>query len=115
MIDALWYRDTEWHKTKGKHVKVDMTELILAGHSFGAATMVATASKIKETTKQPRALALLDPWLFALHEDIAANKVKVYCPVQAMTTETFPKEIPLKPYNYWDTLCHILKRGKNPK
>ena len=114
VIEALKYRDTDWHRTKGKLVKVDTSELILAGHSFGAATMVATANKLKER-EQPRALALMDPWLFALHEDISANKVKMKCPVQAITTEGFPKEIPKGPYGYWTALCHILKNGKNPK
>ena len=115
MIEALKYRDTDWHRTKGKNVKVDTSELILAGHSFGAATMVATANKIKDMNQQPKALALLDPWLFAMHEDIKAGKVKINCPIQAMTTEGFPKEIPKEPYNYWASLLHIITNGKNPK
>ena len=86
MIEALKYRDTDWHRNKGKNVKVDTSELILAGHSFGSATMVATANKIKDMAQQPKALALMDPWLFALHEDVAADRVKIHCPVQMMTS-----------------------------
>ena len=49
------------------NAKIDMKELILAGHSYGAATMIATASQMAEMEeKNPKALLLMDPWCQAI-------------------------------------------------
>ena len=63
-----------------------MKELLLGGHSFGGATAVAAANLL---TEQPKALLLLDPWLFPIHEEIAAGKVGLRCPVQMIHSEKF--------------------------
>ena len=58
--------------------KLNMEELVLAGHSFGGITAITTAASLKE---QPKAVFVMDPWFFANHELFQTGKLKLQCPV----------------------------------
>ena len=54
------------------NAKIDISELVLSGHSFGGSTMIATANQLKDT-EQPKALLLMDPWNYPFHEGIVSG------------------------------------------
>ena len=53
----------------GTTSNVDMSNLILSGHSFGGQTAILTASQLPEEDK-PRAVLTLDPSLYAFCDEI---------------------------------------------
>lgn len=114
-IDALRKLSPELHfKIFGgsaPNAKIDMSELVLAGHSFGAGTMIAVDSKLK-TSEQPRALLLMDPWVFAIHERVMEGEISVKCPVQMIHTENFHDHVDKKPFDSWGCVQKILKEGR---
>ena len=65
-------------------VKVDMSELILSGHSFGGITAVTTAATL---SSQPKAVVAFDPWFFTNHELFLDGKLRLKCPVQLVSSE----------------------------
>ena len=50
-------------------VKIDLSKLIVGGHSFGGMTAVYTARE----DERVKLVGTLDPWLFAHHEEILAG------------------------------------------
>ena len=52
-----------WFGTKAR---VDISQLVLSGHSFGGSTMIKAASDLPEK-EQPKALLLMDPWCYPIH------------------------------------------------
>ena len=75
----------------GINAKIDMKELILSGHSMGGCTAIEAANQLRNND-QPRALLLMDPWFFPIHDDIQNGSVRFNCPVQMIWSETFHKE-----------------------
>jgi len=64
----------------GSKTKLAIDELVLAGHSFGSATMTQTANLLGDDA-QPKAMLLMDLWCFPLLDDIQSEKIKFRCPV----------------------------------
>ena len=56
----------------GSNVKIDMSELVLGGHSFGSATMTETANQLGDKA-QPKALLLMDLWCYPILESIKSK------------------------------------------
>ena len=50
-------------------VKVEMDELVFAGHSFGAVTAISTSFRLSQA-EQPKAVLVMDPWLYVAADDI---------------------------------------------
>ena len=70
------------------NVTIDMSEYVLAGHSFGGQTAVATAASLPDPDK-PKALFALDPSLYAYADEILAGQYQVTCPVLMIHSEWF--------------------------
>lgn len=64
--------------------------------------------------EQPRALLLLDPWYFPIHEQIATGKTRFKCPVQILNTEEFHRTIPKEEFDSWDLITKSIADGKFP-
>ncbi|KAI8908502.1 platelet-activating factor acetylhydrolase [Gorgonomyces haynaldii] len=60
--DNVVHETFEWSQFKGK---LNLKDLILMGHSFGAATALASLEKLKGVF---RAAVVLDPWMHAVKE-----------------------------------------------
>lgn len=55
--------------------RLDLSDVVFAGHSFGAATaLVMATEKLPRGIAHPRAVICLDPWLFALGDTISQLK-----------------------------------------
>lgn len=65
---------------RGVNVNLNLDELILSGHSFGGGTMIEAASQLKDS-EQPKALLLLDPWFYPIHDAVTNGKARLHCPV----------------------------------
>ena len=78
LIQELKEMSTSLHLSlfggNGHNVKLDMEQLILSGHSFGAMTAVTTAAKMPES-EQPRAVTVIDPWLYALTDEYKIGRL----------------------------------------
>ena len=62
MIDSLYE-----HEPFGlKGVSLDLSRLVLMGHSFGGATALKTATEDNRVA----CVAVLDPWIFPLYKEI---------------------------------------------
>ena len=73
--------------------------------------MIKTASDLPEA-EQPKALLLMDPWCYPIHEEINAGKVGFKCPVQMIHSETFHGKIPLHHFDSWGCIQKTLQNGK---
>ena len=80
-----------------------MSQLVLSGHSFGGGTMIKVASMLKDAD-QPKALLLMDPWNYSIHDDISNGTVKFKCPVQMIHSESFHGMMPLKHFDSWGSV-----------
>ena len=80
------------------NAKVDMKELILAGHSYGAATMIATDSVMKDEA-QPRALLLMDPWCMGISKEVLDGTIRAKCPLIMMHSDGYHNTI--KNFDSW--------------
>ena len=63
-----------------KDVKVDMSQLILSGHSFGGITAVVAAARLPDHTPL-KAVQVLDPWFYAYENEFKSGELKVRCPL----------------------------------
>jgi pimeloyl-ACP methyl ester carboxylesterase len=65
--------------TETPNAKVDVSQLVLSGHSFGGITALMTASKLGSKCK---AVCVMDPWFYAFWEEFKNGEVRVIdCPV----------------------------------
>ena len=71
--------------TDRPHAKLDMSELVLLGHSFGGMTALMTASKLDSL----KACCVMDPWLYAFEEEFNRGEIKINCPLQVINSESF--------------------------
>lgn len=83
-----------------------MNELVLAGHSFGGQTALIAACKLDKPIK---AVVVMDPWLWAFETEFKSGELKVPCPVQIVSSETFH---PSEKFDSWGTVLNILKYAK---
>ena len=90
------------------NIKIAVNELVLAGHSFGSATMAATANKLDKES-QPKALLLMDLWCFPILDEIQSSRLKFRCPVQLLHSEYFHPSI--KKFKSWSTILKMLDSG----
>jgi pimeloyl-ACP methyl ester carboxylesterase len=69
-------------------VNLDMSKLIMTGHSFGGMTAIETSHQ--EPTRVKVCLTL-DPWLFTMHQEIIEHKKEytIRQPFQAVSTDEF--------------------------
>ena len=67
------------------HARLDMSKLIVGGHSFGGITAIAVA----ERDKRVRACATLDPWYWAKNELIDSGNFSLSCEQIHIVTESF--------------------------
>ena len=65
-----------------------MTQLVLAGHSFGGMSTIIAAAKLSQQIK-PKAVLTLDPALFAYSEELLSGQFKINCPILLINTEKF--------------------------
>ncbi|RXG58800.1 Platelet-activating factor acetylhydrolase [Armadillidium vulgare] len=79
--------------------KIDTSQPILAGHSFGAAATILALSK---DTRFKVGLAL-DPWMFPLKEDLESLSASIQQPILFILTEAFQNNVNFKaflPFNH---------------
>lgn len=88
-------------------VQVDMDELVLAGHSFGGITAINSSFQLSQA-EQPRAVLVMDPWLYATAEDIQSGKVHLKCPIQVILSETWQGRIPKEEFDSYSTIKKML-------
>ena len=69
----------------GNKVKIDMSQLVTSGHSFGGVTAIRAAF----LDKRVKAIACLDPWLWVHSQDIDQGKMNIETPMCAVNTENF--------------------------
>jgi platelet-activating factor acetylhydrolase len=90
---------------------INMSELVLGGHSFGGMTMIYTASlKLKYKIKT---LWVFDPWMFPFHEEIIAGKLCVNVNMSLTNSDKFFECF----QNWWDyklTIKKLIKNNKKP-
>lgn len=65
---------------------IDLSKLIVSGHSFGGMTALAVA---KTEPKRIKACLTLDPWLYAYSQDILNGTFHLQMPLQIVSTEMF--------------------------
>ena len=94
----------------GKEVRLDMDQLVLAGHSFGGATMIKAANDIKKEWL-PSSLVLMDPWPYPLFSGIEDGSVKLRCPTQFVNSETFHFD-KTNSVDYWAAVCKLMAAGE---
>ena len=86
-----------------------MKELVLAGHSFGAASMLATGSVMKEED-QPRALLLMGPWCMGISEEVLAGTITAKCPLIMLSADGLHSSV--KQFDSWGCVQTTIKNGK---
>mmetsp|Transcript_24451 Transcript_24451/g.37918 ORF Transcript_24451/g.37918 Transcript_24451/m.37918 type:complete len:86 (+) Transcript_24451:961-1218(+) len=64
---------------------MDLSRLIVGGHSFGG----MTALQVAKNDARVKSVMTLDPWLFARNEEIMAREFKVNQPQMHIITEGF--------------------------
>ncbi len=68
-----------------KDVRIDLSRLIVGGHSFGG----MTALQVAKSDERVKAVLTLDPWLFARNEEIMNRQFQVRQPQIHIITEGF--------------------------
>ena len=68
---------------------LDLSKIIVGGHSFGGVTAMVVA----ERDSRVSACCTLDPWLWAVNDQIDANKFSLTCPQVHVVTESFEPAI----------------------
>ena len=87
-----------------------MDQLVLSGHSYGGLTSLIASAKAK---KAPKAVVVMDPWMYANCEDFQNGKIQVPCPVQMIHSEKFHPSINKKDFDSWGTVLSTLKHAKD--
>lgn len=64
-------------------VTLDLSRLIIAGHSFGGVTAIGVAAQ----DPRVKAVLTLDPWLLSIMKEVKTMKIKQ--PLQILYSETF--------------------------
>ncbi len=52
--------------------KLDISQLVVIGHSFGGITVIIAASKLRSSCK---ACCVMDPWLYAYEEEFNRGEI----------------------------------------
>ena len=81
-------------------VRVDMSQLVLSGHSFGGITAVVAAARLPEHIGL-KAVQVLDPWFYAYEGELKSGELKVRCPLQIVNTEMFHPNVKLNGFDSW--------------
>ena len=92
-------------------VRVDASGVVLSGHSFGGVTAVKTACELADS-EQPCAVMVMDPWYYAVHEQIFSGEVQFKCPTLMIESELWQANCPEQHFNNWDCIRKILKTSK---
>lgn len=79
----------------GEGAQMDISKLIIGGHSFGG----LTALQIAEKDARVRAVFTFDPWIWSRNQDIITNNFKLSVPTIHIITEGFDPVIE-KFFNY---------------
>jgi pimeloyl-ACP methyl ester carboxylesterase len=86
--------------------KLDMSQLVVIGHSFGGITAIIAASKLGSSCK---ACCVMDPWLYAYEEEFNRGEIKVDCPLQIINIESFHPLV--KEFDSWKTVKSVLSNS----
>lgn len=71
------------------HAKLDMSRLIVGGHSFGGITAITVA----ERDERVKACVTLDPWFWAKNDLINSGNFHLSCDQMHIVTESFEPNI----------------------
>jgi len=88
------------------NVRIDTAQIVLAGHSFGGITAFMAASR--GCILPPKSVLIIDPWFYAFHEEILANKETCPCPLQIINAEYFHATVPANEFNSWACVQKVL-------
>lgn len=90
-----------------KDAKIDLSQIVVCGHSFGGITALRTAAKLGDDCK---ACCVMDPWFYAYHEDFTSGAFKLTnCPVQIINSEMFHPSI--REFKSWEVLKAFLNNS----
>jgi dienelactone hydrolase len=84
---------------------IDMSKLILSGHSFGGMTAIDT-SRLEPS--RVKACLTFDPWLYCFHKEINDQAFELKVPFIAVSTEDFHPFCESW-FNSWQTLKTLHK------
>ena len=90
---------------------IDMSKLVLSGHSFGGITAVTTAANLRDDA-QPSAVTVYDPWFFPNSEKFVSTELTIKCPIFVASSEYWNQRIPIQYYDHWKLFPNILKNAK---
>jgi pimeloyl-ACP methyl ester carboxylesterase len=91
-------------------IKLDLSKLILSGHSFGG----ITAIKVAQEDPRVKLLGTLDPWLFTYHREIGNGDFKINIPQIIVSTEMFHPFCD-KYFPSWDSIKNLFKYAQDPR
>jgi hypothetical protein len=83
----------------GENVEIDLSNLTVMGHGFGATTAIVMASKDQRVKK----VVSLDPWLTPLKEEIENDKILLSQPHCSINSELFHMNLG----ENWELLTHL--------
>jgi pimeloyl-ACP methyl ester carboxylesterase len=84
-------------------VTLNMSKLIVCGHSFGGITALDTSRLEPERVAT---CLTMDPWLFTRHADILENNFNLVQPMIAISSEEFHPRCE-EYFASWKTLKHL--------
>jgi pimeloyl-ACP methyl ester carboxylesterase len=87
--------------------RIDMSKLILGGHSFGG----MTALHVAKDDNRVKLCGTLDPFLFSHHKEVLAGEFVMPIPSIAVSSEMFHPSIQ-KGFPSWDTLKALFNHSK---
>lgn len=90
--------------------QIDLTKLVIGGHSFGG----LTALQIAEKDERVQAVFTFDPWIWSRNHDIITNNFKLNVPTVHIVTEGFdPVVEKFFNYNTKTSLEYLLKHASS--
>jgi len=91
--------------------KVDSTQLILGGHSFGGATVLYTSTRLAK--EQLKAVWTFDPWMFPHLDEFASGKLQLHVPTIVISSEYFhPDVLKWGKFDSWKAVKDLLRHSK---
>lgn len=73
--------------------------------------MIATGAKLGDS-EQPKAMLLMDPWYFAISQEIMDDSMKVKCPLLMMHSEKYHGSQDPKIFDSWGCVQRTVKNAK---
>lgn len=91
---------------------MDLSKLIIGGHSFGGLTALCIAEK----DPRVKAVFTFDPWIWSRNQDILTNNFKISVPTIHIVTEGFdPMVEKYFNYNTKRSLEYLLNQASSKK